>query len=119
MDFTDIIGQQEMAERLRSLADAERLPHAIMFSGPDGCGKMAMAVALASYILNKGAYKVRGIQHPDLHFTFPTIKLKKWNSEYKPVSDDFIEQWEEMLKQGPYFSLAQWTEMMKVETNRL
>ncbi len=118
MDFTDIIGQQEMAERLRSLADAERLPHAIMFSGPDGCGKMAMAVALASYILNKGAYKVRGIQHPDLHFTFPTIKLKKWNSEYKPVSDDFIEQWEEMLKQGPYFSLAQWTEMMKVENQQ-
>lgn len=118
MEFTDIIGQQEMSERLRSLADAERLPHAIMLCGPDGCGKMAMAIALATYILNKGTYKVRGIMHPDLHFTFPTIKLKKWNSEYKPISDDFIEQWNEMLKDGPYFSLAQWMEAMNVENQQ-
>lgn len=115
MDFNDIIGQEEMVERLRQLADDNRLPHAMMLCGPDGCGKMAMAIALASHILNKGTFKVNGILHPDLHFTFPTIKLKKWNSEYKPISDDFIEDWNEMLKDGPYFSLAQWMEAMKAE----
>lgn len=115
VDFSDIIGQKEMAERLRLLADENRLPHAMMLCGPDGCGKMAMAISLATYILNKGAFSVKGIQHPDLHFTFPTIKLKKWNSEYKPVSDDFIEQWCELLKDGPYFSLAQWMEAMGAE----
>lgn len=104
-----------MVERLRLLADENRLPHAMMLCGPDGCGKMAIAIALASYILNKGTFKVNGIQHPDLHFTFPTIKLKKWNGEYKPISDDFIEDWNEMLKDGPYFSLAQWMEAMKAE----
>lgn len=115
MEFNDIIGQKEMAQRLKMLADEGRLPHAVMLCGPDGCGKMAMAISLASYILNQGAYSVRGTKHPDLHFTFPTIKLKKWNSEYKPISDDFIEQWHEMLVDGPYFSLAQWMEAMKVE----
>ena len=78
---------------------------------------MAMAIALATYLLDKGTYKVRGIQHPDLHFTFPTIKLKKWNSEYKPVSEDFIQQWEEMLQNGPYFTLAEWMEDRMIPAN--
>jgi DNA polymerase-3 subunit delta' len=87
----------------------------MMLCGPDGCGKMALAIGLATYILNKGTYQVKGISHPDLHFTFPTIKLAKWNSEYKPISDDFIEQWNELLSDGPYFSLAQWMEAMRAE----
>ncbi|MBR4573222.1 MAG: AAA family ATPase [Prevotella sp.] len=121
MTFRDIIGQQEISERLRTLADENRLPHALMLCGPDGCGKMALAIALATYVLNSGTYKVRGISHPDLHFTFPTIKLKKWNSEYKPISDDFIENWREMLtpegseEVNAYFSLADWMEAMKGE----
>jgi len=122
MDFSDIIGQREMAERLKALADEGRLPHAMMLCGPDGAGKMALAIALATYMLNQGTFKVHGIQHPDLHFTFPTIKLKKWNSEYKPISDDFIEQWTTLLTEtgtgtevNPYFSLADWMEAMKAE----
>lgn len=131
MEFSDIIGQREMAERLKALADEGRLPHALMLCGPDGAGKMALAIALATYVLNGGGgFKMRGIEHPDLHFTFPTIKLKKWNSEYKPVSNDFIEQWKEMLTEptpnpflkggrlgdvDPYFSLADWMEAMKAE----
>jgi len=97
---------------LRTMADEGRLPHAIMLCGPDGCGKLAMATALATYMLNKGTFSVKGIDHPDLHFTFPTIKLKKWNSEYKPVSDDFIEEWRNLMSDGPYFSVAQWMEAM-------
>ena len=52
MDFSDIIGQREMAARLKALADEGRLPHALMLCGPDGAGKMALAIALATYILN-------------------------------------------------------------------
>jgi len=115
LDFADVIGQHEMIERLSGLADENRLPHAMMLCGPDGCGKMALAISLAKYILNKGTYQVKGISHPDLHFTFPTIKLPKWNSEYKPVSNDFITQWHEMLADGPYFSLADWMEAMHAE----
>lgn len=118
MTFDEIIGQHDMQKRLRTLVDENRLPHALMLCGPDGCGKMAMAIALATYILDKGTYKVRGTEHPDLHFTFPTIKLKKWNSEYKPISDDFIEQWRELLKDGPYFNLAQWMEKMGAENQQ-
>lgn len=115
MTFEHLIGQQEMTQRLVAMADENRLPHALMLCGPDGMGKMALALGLAKYLLDKGTFKMAGWKHPDLHFTFPTIKLKKWNSEYKPVSDDFIEQWHEMLAEGPYFSMAQWMDMMKAE----
>lgn len=117
-----------MIDRLKRLADEDRLPHAMMLCGPDGAGKMAIAIALASYILDKGTYKVRGILHPDLHFTFPTIKLPKWKAEYKPVSDDFIKEWQQMLGQDaggegqhiidPYFSLTDWLQAMKVQTQQ-
>jgi DNA polymerase-3 subunit delta' len=56
MDFAEVIGQHEMIERLRGLTDENRLPHAMMLCGPDGCGKMALAISLAKYILNKGSY---------------------------------------------------------------
>ncbi len=115
MDFSEIIGQKDMAARLMSLADQQRLPHAMMLCGKDGVGKMALALSLATYVLNKGNMQVRNNMHPDLHYTFPTIKLKKWTSEYKPISDDFIEQWRTMINRSPYFTLQEWTEMMGTE----
>ena len=128
MNFSEVIGQGEMIGRLKRLADEDRLPHAMMLCGPDGAGKMAIAIALASYILDKGTYKVRGILHPDLHFTFPTIKLAKWKAEYKPISDDFTKEWQQMLGQDaggegqhiidPYFSLTDWLQAMKVQTQQ-
>lgn len=119
MDFSDIIGQRDMARRLAALADEDRLPHALMLCGPDGAGKMALAIALARHILDKGTFKVRGYRHPDLHFSFPTIKLKKWSAEYKPVSNDFIETWYKMLEEdGPYFSLAKWIKAMDAENQQ-
>ena len=86
MNFEDIIGQREMAERLRNLADNNRLPHAIMLCGPQGSGKMALAIALASHLLgtNEQAWSMLNIfQHPDLHFAFPIIRPKGASADKK------------------------------------
>jgi DNA polymerase-3 subunit delta' len=48
------------------------------------------------------------LEHPDLHFTYPTIKLPSMSSDHKPVSDDFAREWHELIMQGPYFTLDQW-----------
>ena len=55
------------------MVQENRLPHALMFCGPQGCGKLAMALAFASYLLGDSPM-LRKWEHPDLHFTFPTIK---------------------------------------------
>lgn len=121
-----------MAARLRRLADENRLPHAMMLCGPEGSGKMALAVSLASYVLcgNHEAESdscdscpscamIRKWQHPDLHFSYPTIKKKSMSSDRKPDSDDFADEWLEMLtKEGPYFDLQEWLEWIKVENQQ-
>lgn len=129
MKFSEIIGQKEMAERLRTLVDNNRLPHAIMLAGKEGTGKMALAMALASYMLCTGEKKdgetcgscsscimLRNHQHPDLYFSFPTIRPKGLSAEKKVDSDYFIREWQEMmLREGAYFSLLGWLEEMKVD----
>ena len=96
----------------------ERLPHAMMLCGPQGSGKMALAVAFASYLLGEDNAMVQKLEHPDLHFTYPTIKLPSMSSDHKPVSDDFAREWHELIMQGPYFTLDQWLTAIGAENQQ-
>lgn len=120
--FEQVIGQEEAQERLMQLVRENRLPHALMLCGPTGCGKMALAMAFAAQILGRtdnDRAMLKKWEHPDLHFTFPTIRLTKMKAEYKPVSDDFIQQWHDMIdKEGPYFSINNWMEYIKAENQQ-
>ena len=51
MKRNEVIGQDEVWQRLIEMVREGRLPHAIMLCGPQGCGKMAIALAFASYLL--------------------------------------------------------------------
>ena len=121
MKFSEVIGQQEALKHLRDLAEEQRVPHAILFTGPEGSGKIAIALAFASYLLGdrddennnrQAEAMLRKWEHPDLHFTYPTIKLPSFSSDHQPISDDFAKEWHELLLQGPYFSLEQWMTQM-------
>ena len=131
MKFAEVIGQDDAKARLLQLAEGGRIPHAILLCGPSGCGKMAMALAFASYLLCKNHGKggdacgecnqckmVAKWEHPDLHFTFPTIKLPSMGSDHKPISDDFIREWRALLAKGPYFSMNQWMETIGAENQQ-
>ena len=118
MKFSEVIGQKEVQERLVQMVKEERLPHAIMLCGPSGSGKMALAVAFASYLLGEDNAMVQKLEHPDLHFTYPTIKLPSMSSDHKPVSDDFAHEWHEMLMEGPYFTLDRWLREIGAENQQ-
>lgn len=94
--FEQVIGQQEVQERLLQMEEEQRLPHALMLCGPMGCGKMAIAMAFAKHLLSRNGNAEAMLakwEHPDLHFTYPTIKLPSMSADHKPVSDDFAQQW--------------------------
>lgn len=120
--FDDIIGQKEAIDRLLQLVQEDRIPHAILFCGPKGCGKMALAMAFARYLLiedthdpaarKNAAAMLSKWEHPDLHFTYPTIKLPNMGSDHKPVSEDFAKQWHQLLSEGIYFTIEQWLQLM-------
>ncbi len=49
----EVIGQQDIWNRLMEMVQENRVPHALMFCGPQGCGKLAVALAFASYLLGE------------------------------------------------------------------
>lgn len=130
MRFDEVIGQEEAKQRLRKLVEEDRVPHAMLFTGPQGSGKMALALAFASYLLcahrhdgdSCGACPqcamLRKWAHPDLHFSYPVIKPSKSSADYKPVSDDFIREWHDLLAEGPYFTIEQWLDKMRAESQQ-
>jgi len=118
MTFKEVIGQDDVRERLLQLEREGRLPHAIMLCGPAGIGKLATAVAFASHLLGDDNAMVKQLEHPDLHFTYPTIKLPSMSSDHKPVSDDFAREWHELLMSSPYFSMDEWLQAIGAENQQ-
>ncbi len=128
--FGDIIGQEKVTELLRRSVDENRLAHALLLTGPRGNGKLAIAVALARYLLcgNKHGgeacglcptcIKVDKLIHSDLHFVFPVKKKKSSGSDSAPISDDYIAEWRELLIKNPYFSYDAWLQKLDVENQQ-
>ena len=122
MTFDEVIGQQEAKDRLMQMVNEGRLPHAIMLCGPAGSGKKALAVAFACHLLDNGTPSAKAmlqkLEHPDLHFTYPTIKLPSMGSDHIPVSDDFAKEWNSLITDTLYFGMDEWMQMMGGENQQ-
>lgn len=131
MDFSNVIGQEPAKERLIQMVKEGRLPHALLFCGPEGVGKMALAMGFASYLLTNpdgedngsidttnALAMLRKWEHPDLHFSYPTIKRPNMSSDNQPISNDFAQEWHEMIMQGTYFTMNQWMKQMGATTQQ-
>jgi DNA polymerase-3 subunit delta' len=116
MLFSEVVGQKEIKERLLYLAKNEKVPHALLFTGQEGVGKLAMALAFSQYINCQkplpqdscndcaSCHKFSNLIHPDLHFVFPIYK----GTKSKVVCDDFIKDWRDFLLVNAYFKDSQW-----------
>lgn len=126
MQFNEVIGQTSVKQQLKQMLTEERMPHALLFAGPEGCGKLPMALALAQRLLCQhptadnepcttcqNCLMAQKLAHPDLHFIFPTIKSKGQNSP--AVSDQFLTEWRQQITETPYFSRQTWLTRLKVE----
>lgn len=119
MNFDNIIGQAETKAKLREMANGNRIPHALMFCGPKGNGKLPLALAFAKMLLckdNSDEVMLREWAHPDLHFSFPVYKKK---STDHPVSDDFLPQWRELLARKLYFDVEDWLVAIKADNQQI
>lgn len=130
MQFSDVIGQPEAKKQIQRMLAEQRVPHALLFAGPEGCGKLPMALALAQRLLCqtptpegnacgecKNCRMASKLVHPDLHFTFPIIK-PAGTSASGAVSDLFIDEWRELIKEKPYFTKQEWLKRMGVENQQ-
>jgi DNA polymerase-3 subunit delta' len=125
MQFRDIIGQETEKNQLRQAVREGRIPHAQLFAGPAGVGKLALALAYAQYIAcpNRSEEDSCGtcptclqyhkLQHPDLHFAFPIVK-----GDEGDVCDAYAEKWRGLVAEHKYFDLDDWYRVMGTETKQ-
>lgn len=128
MRFRDIIGQSGVKAHLTHSVQSGRVPHAYLFTGASGVGKLPIAIAYAQYINcpNRTAEDSCGVcpsclqyqklQHPDLHFVFPIVKPE--GSSREVVCDDYLKQWREQVLEDPYFDIDDWHARMKAENKQ-
>ena len=122
MKFSDIPAHNSVKRQLVDMVDNDKIPHALLFEGKSGIGKMMLARALAQYIhcsnRNNGdscgicpsCLQHQSYNHIDTHFSFPVIKAK--NKSGAPVSDDWIDQWRQLLSDSPYMDMNTWVDLL-------
>lgn len=129
MQFKDVIGHETIKRRLVAEVDAGRVPHAQLFIGPEGCGKMALVLACAQYLMCEnrhdgdscgecaGCRKAAKLIHPDIHFVFPTTTNKRVKKDAE--AELFYEEWREYMQacEG-YPDLNGWLEHIDVENKQ-
>ena len=125
MQFRDIIGQEEVKQQLRQAVRDGRIPHAQLFTGISGVGKLPLALAYAQYIACPNrtdedscgtcptCLQYQKLQHPDLHFAFPIVK-----GDAGDVCDDFMDKFRLMILSQPYFDIDDWYRYLGVETKQ-
>ncbi|MBL7773736.1 MAG: hypothetical protein JNM95_12805 [Chitinophagaceae bacterium] len=125
MRFSSVVGQHTLKQKLVQLVKAKHLPHAILILGKEGGGGLPMALALTTYIQceNKGeadscgacsaCIKMDKLQHPDVHFSYPTIRTS--DMDRAPLSTDFILPFREFVTQHPYGDAQRWIKSLGAE----
>lgn len=127
MFFKDIINQKEIKLHLIQSVQKGFIPHARLICGPEGTGKLPMAIAYARYLnctdrKNDDACgncpsctKFNKFSHPDLHFVFPIVKNDK---KKKEICDDYLPEWRDFLGENIYFSFNQWLDYIGAENSQ-
>ncbi|HEY6162079.1 MAG TPA: DNA polymerase III subunit [Bacteroidia bacterium] len=125
MLFKEIIGQDEVKQRLLQSVKDGRISHAQLFMGHEGSGNLALAIAYAQYIAckNRGendscgtcpsCVKYKGLVHPDLHFAYPITSAKE-----NETSTKYLPEWREAIRDNPYMNLFQWIQRVGAENKQ-
>lgn len=123
MLFREIIGQEEVKQKLRLAVREGRVPHAQLFTGMSGIGKLQLALAYAQYLncphrtdedscgTCPTCMQYQHLQHPDLHFVFPLPGAGD-------ACDSYLEPWREILLDRRYFDLDDWYQAIGAENKQ-
>lgn len=118
MNWEQIVGQENLKKLLRESISNNRVGHAQLFIGKEGYGTLPLALAFAKEIFAKenlhSSSKVEHLNHLDLHFSFPVFKEKS-----SGLSDNFLENFREMILANPYANNEDWTKILESENKQL
>ncbi len=125
MQFATIIGQEDVKRRLIQTVHENRVSHAQLFLGPEGCGSLALAVAYAQYISCQdrrnddscgecsSCRKYQKLIHPDLHFSYPFFARHK-----EDTALTFLTEWRTAFLANPYLGIDEWRNQLDAENKQ-
>ena len=124
MRFDQIHGHDSQIKALRESISLGRVPHAQLFTGPEGVGMLAIAIAFMRAVFcqepntDKSScdLKFDRLTHPDLHFIFPVASNAKVKT--KPTSDQFLEDWRLFVDTNLFGTLFDWYQQLEIENKQ-
>jgi len=124
MRFSEVIGHTQLKKNLIDEINHDKVSHAQLFLGKSGHGTLPMALAFVQYLFCEdkqekdscgecpSCRKVSKLQHPDLHFSFPTVQA------ITKISNGALVEWREQIKEEPYFNLNTWIKKLDVKERK-
>ena len=112
-----------MKRQLRLAVREGRIPHAQLFAGMSGIGKLQLALAYAQYLncphrteedscgTCPTCLQYQHLQHPDLHFVFPLPGAGE-------ACDTYLEPWRELILTRHYFDQEDWYQAIGAENKQ-
>lgn len=120
MIFNEVAGHEHLKSHLIKTVEERRIAHAQLFNGPEGNGALLLAVAYAQLIISQNmrlnSFKSLGYNHPDLHFSYPTINQSK--PKLEALSDNYKTDWLQFMEQQPYGGLFDWYQHLGIDNKQ-
>jgi DNA polymerase III subunit delta' len=125
MLFKQIIGQDDLKQQLKHMVQGQRISHGLLFSGKEGSGHLALALAFTQYIfctnkndddacgLCSSCLKLNKLSHPDFHLVYPIASSKDVK-----VSTDAVFAFREAVIRNPYLTLNDWFDELNAENKQ-
>ena len=114
MLFRDVVGHKDLKEKFVNDVRTQQVSHAHLLLGNIGYGGLPIALALSQYLMCENPQekdscgtcpscsKVQKLEHPDIHFSFPTTQA------ISKTSDPEFQLWKENVLKNPYMGLNEW-----------
>lgn len=124
MRFSEVIGQELIKSKLIDEVKNNKVSHAQLLLGKMGYGGLALSLAFAQYLFCKereendscgkcaSCLKMQKLQHPDLHFVYPTVQT------ISKTSTPLLGEWREQILTSPYFNLNDWSEAIDPKSRK-
>lgn len=125
MQFSKVIGQQQLKDSMIEAVTNGRISHAQLFLGPEGNGALPLAIAYVQYLFCKNrtntdscgtcpqCQRITKLNHPDMHFVFPLALSKEVEK-----SSDVFPKWKEAFLKDNYMSLTDWMNFLDAENKQ-
>lgn len=127
MQFSQIVGLEDLKEHLIASVKNNHVAHAQMFLGKEGTANLALAQAYATYVNCENPSEVDScgvctsckqmstLVHPDVHFLYPDISVAS-GSKKEVHKSETLKEIRKHFTNNPYLSLKEWGENIKAES---